>query len=135
MEASGRGIIQGEAEAAHEELVNLRAGQRRLGVQSSSLIHEDKIPIAVEADSDGQVRLIEGNPARAARQVDDWIGPRPRRAGGDDRDYESNCGAARLAPIFGNYQVATASVGQRLCRNSRAGRGFEAWHRGNACGG
>ena len=135
MEASGRRIIQGEAEAAHEELVNLRAGQCRLGVQSSSLIHEDKIPVAIETDGDGQVRFIDGDPARAAGQVDDWIGLRPRRARGNDRDDESDCAAAQLAPILRDYEVATAGVGQCLYWNCRAGRRFEARHHGNACGG
>jgi hypothetical protein len=117
VQTSGRRSIQRQAEAAHEELVDLRARQRRLGVQSPSLVHQDEIAVAVQACINEYLRLKDRDAARAAGQVNDWVGLRRRRTSGDDRDDEPNGAAGRLAAIFRHDKVTTARFGQRRqCR-------------------
>ena len=75
MGALGRLGIEAEAKKLSGEVVDGRAGKRRLREHGAALAHHHDVPVADEIGSDEPVDLQGGDVARPAGQIDNGIGP------------------------------------------------------------
>ena len=66
--------IEAEAEKLSGEVVDGRAGKRRLREHGAALAHHQDVPVADEIGSDEPVDLQGGDVARPAGQIDNGIG-------------------------------------------------------------
>ena len=67
--------IEAEAEKLSGEVVDSRAGERRLREHGAALAHHQDVPVADEIGSDEPVDLQGRDVARPAGQIDNGIGP------------------------------------------------------------
>jgi len=121
--------IKAESEKLSVEVVDSRAGKRRLREHGAALAHDHDVPVADEIGSDEPVDLQGCYVARPAGQIDNGIGPLLREARRILRDHEPNCATGRPAAIFRYDEVAATRFGQLVGpRQFRARRGLEARH-------